>query len=217
MKKRVLKIKMGRNINLNQQNKKSRENFIYSNFIEGIFYLGKIKKYFWFSVILFFVIGLVGFLFPIFFQEEILKLIQDLVKQTEGLGTLELINFIIFNNMKSAFFGMIFGIFLGLVPLGIIVVNGYVLGFVANKSVMVEGISVLWRLVPHGIFELPAIFISTALGLRLGMFLFFYRGKNRGAEFKKWFWNSLKVFILIVIPLLVIAGIIEGVLIGVVG
>src|SRR3989344_576496 len=99
MKKRVLKIKMGRNINLNQQNKKSRENFIYSNFIEGIFYLGKIKKYFWFSVILFFVIGLVGFLFPIFFQEEILKLIQDLVKQTEGLGTLELINFIIFNNM----------------------------------------------------------------------------------------------------------------------
>ena len=30
----------------------------------------------------------------------------------------------------------------------------------------------LFRLLPHGIFELPAIFISLGLGLRFGMFIF---------------------------------------------
>ena len=70
-----------------------------------------------------------------------------------------------------------------------------------------EGIFILWRLLPHGIFEIPAILISTSLGIRLGTDF-----KN----FKKNLKSAIRVFLLIIVPLLVIAGIIEGLFIGLV-
>jgi len=187
--------------------------FVYGNFMEGLEYLKESMNFFWFSFILFFGVSLFGFFYPHLFEEQIIKLISEIIGQTEGLGVFGLISFIINNNIKSSFIGIVFGIFLGLVPLGIIVINGYVLGFVANKSVASGGLLVLWRLLPHGIFEIPAVLISVALGLKLGMFLFIYRGENKWKEFWRWLAGSFKVFLLIVVPLLVFAGLIEGVLI----
>ena len=187
--------------------------FVYNNFKLSLEQIKGLKNYIWFASILFFCFALIGLLLPIFFQEQIINLIKELIEKTEGLSGLELVGFIMFNNIKSAFFAMIFGIFFAIIPFFISLVNGYVLGFVANKTVLIEGWLVLWRLLPHGIFEIPAIMISVALGLRLGMFLFI--SKNKGwKEFKKWVVDSLRIFIFIVIPLLVIAGIIEGILIG---
>jgi stage II sporulation protein M len=206
------------------QNKKTlkiqklpKYNFIYRNFLIAWDYLKEIKNYVWFSTALFFLIGIIGYFFPIFFVDKIKKLIEDLVKQTQGLDLFGLMRFIIANNVQSAVTGTILGVLFAIVPLGIVVINGYVLGFVANKSVNSAGLSVLWRLLPHGIFEIPAIMISVALGIRLGLFLFIYHGKNKRQEFWKWFLNSVRVLIFIIIPLLVIAGIIEGALIWFVG
>ena len=89
-------------------------------------------------------------------------------------------------------------------------INGYVLGFVAYLVVNSDGILVLWRLFPHGIFELPAIFISLGLGLKVGTFIF---QKKKFESLKKYSLNSLRVFLFIVLPLLIIASIIEGSLI----
>jgi len=186
--------------------------FVYSNFRLSLDYIKEIKNYIWFSLILFFGVGILGYIFPVFFEKQILEMVTELIKQTENLGGLELIRFIFINNLKSGFFAMIFGIFLGIVPFVVAVMNGYVLGFVANKIVAIEGIFVLWRLLPHGIFEIPAIMISIGLGLRLGLFLFVSKNKT-WKEFKKWLVDSLRVFVFIVIPLLVIACIIEGILI----
>lgn len=190
--------------------------FVYKNFKLSLDYLKKTKNYVWFSLILFFCIGIFGYLFPVFFEEQILKIISELIEKTEDLGGLQLIKFIFINNLKSGFFAMIFGIFLGIVPFIVAVMNGYVLGFVANKTISIEGILVLWRLLPHGIFEIPAIMISIGLGLRLGLFLFISKNKN-WKEFKKWVGDSLRVFVFIVVPLLVLAAIIEGVLISFLG
>ena len=186
--------------------------FVYKNFKQGLNYLRRLKSYIWFSSLLFFCLALIGFMLPIFFQEQILNLIKDLISRTEGLDTLNLIRFIFINNLKSSFFAMFFGIFFGIIPLIITVVNGYVLGFVANKTVSGEGYLILWRLLPHGIFELPAVLISVALGLKLGSFLFISKNKN-WKEFWEWLKDCFRVFVFIVIPLLVIAGIIEGFLI----
>ena len=106
---------------------------------------------------------------------------------------------------------MIFGIFLGIFPMVVAMLNGYILGFVALLSVSNEGIFVLWRLVPHGVFELPAVFISLGLGLKFGTFFF---QKNKSESFRNYLWNSIKTFVFIVLPLLVIAAIIEGALIA---
>ena len=193
------------------------QKFIYGNFKISLDYVKKIKNYIWFSLVLFLVVGIFGYLFPVFFEEQILNLIAGLIEETEGLGTLGLIRFIFINNLKSSFFAMILGIFFGIIPVAVAVINGYILGFVANKALASEGVLVLWRLLPHGVFEIPAIMISVGLGLKLGSFLFVFKERNKWKEFRKWLIDVLRVFVFVVIPLLILAAIIEGILICLLG
>ena len=105
---------------------------------------------------------------------------------------------------------MVSGILFGIYPLFATIANGFILGFVASISVSEVGFLVLWRILPHGIFELPAIFISFGLGLKIGSFIF---QKKKFKSLKNYSLNSLKVFVFIIIPLLIIAAVIEGALI----
>ena len=195
-----MKMKKQENFNFIEEYKKSwnfireSKNFIYS--VIGIFFI--------FSLIGFFITT------PTIIAEQILKFIEELLLKTQDMGQFELIRFIFFNNIQSSFFGMIFGVFLGIFPILAVVANGYVLGFVASLVVNDGGILVLWRLFPHGIFELPAIFISLGLGLKIGTFIF---QEKKFESLKKYSLNSLRVFLFIVLPLLIIAAIIEGSLI----
>ena len=126
----------------------------------------------------------------------------------------EIITFIFLNNIQSSFTGMLFGIILGIFPIIAVIVNGYLVGFVSAKAVEVGGMSILLQLLPHGIFELPALFISLGLGLKLGTFIF---KKNKFKTLGSYLVKSMKVFFFIVIPLLAIAAVIEGSLIALAG
>jgi len=175
-------------------------------------YLKESKNFIYAIIIIFFIFALISFFVPApdSIKEQILNFIKELLEQTKNMSHQELIKFIFLNNLQASFFGMVFGIFLGIISVMFAVVNGYLLGFVALISVKSEGALILWRLLPHGIFELPAIFISLGLGLRLGTFIF---QKKKSKSVKEFFWNSLRVFLFIVIPLLIIASIIEASLI----
>ena len=235
-------------------NKENTDNFIYRNFKQSLIDIKKVKLYFLFSLILFLFVGIIGLSFPVFFEEQIYNLLRELIGKTENLGLVELIQFIIYNNMSTSFIGMLSGILLMVPSLFVLIINGYILGFVANKSIFVEGITVLWRLFPHGVFELPAVLISLSLGIRIGYSLMYnclklYNKKLDNftiflviilsiiffpiafivyiiltlinARLRKNFYGkiveSLRTFIFVIIPLLVIAGIIEGMLIVVMG
>ena len=142
----------------------------------------------------------------VFFDE----LLRELAEKTAGLGPGELIWFIFQNNLISSFIGLLFGVFLGIFPIIGTLINGLLLGYVYSMVSVTEGLGVIWMLIPHGIFELPAVFISLGLGLKLGMFIF---AKNKKKELFERLNKSLKVFLMIVLPLLIIAAIIEGILI----
>lgn len=176
-KKRVIEVKKN---SKKDSNKFSLNEFIYGNFRLALKSLGQIKRYVLFSLILFLISGIIGYIFPQLFEKQVLELIKQLVEQTKGLSGIELIKFIIYNNVKSAFIGLIFGVFFALVPVGILLVNGYVIGFVANKAVQFESIFVLWRLFPHGIFEIPAIMISIGIGIKIALFPFYIKEKAKG-------------------------------------
>lgn len=195
-----------------KKKKKNLNKFVYGNFKEGLRFIKESKRYIYFSFLLFFFFGLIGFLFPIFFKEQILEMIKELISKTYGLSVFELVGFIFKNNLTSSFFAIFLGIFFGLFPIFILILNGYLLGFVSYSVVSQDSIFVLWRLLPHGIFEIPAIMISAGLGLKLGLSLF-YKIIGKKINFIEILINSFKVFVFIIIPLLFIAGIIEGVLI----
>jgi len=175
-------------------------------------YIKESKKFIYFAILIFLIFGIVGFFIPApeFLSEYIVDYLKILLEKTEGFSQLDWIKFIFSNNVQSSFFAMIFGIAVGVYPLFGAIVNGYLLGFVASMGVVDGGFFVLWKILPHGVFELPAIFISLGLGLKLGSFIF---EKNIKESFKIFFFNSLRVFFYVVLPLLVVAAIIEGILI----
>lgn len=177
-------------------------------------YIKESKNFIYSAIVLFCMFVFIGFLFPAPTNiiEPLLNYLKELIAQTQGMNTTELISFIFFNNLQSSFFGIIFGVIFGIFPILVTIANGYILGFVGSLSVQAEGWMVLFRLLPHGIFELPAAFISFGLGIKFGTFMF---KKNKLKSFNSFFVNSLRVFLLIVVPLLILAAIIEGMLISV--
>jgi stage II sporulation protein M len=175
-------------------------------------YVKESKKFIYFMTGVFAVFLLIGFFIPPseFLYDRIMEYIRELLGKTETMSSLELTWFIISNNVVSTFLSISFGVVLGIFPVVNSVVNGYLLGFVSLVSVENGGFLTLWKLFPHGIFELPAVFISLGLGARLGTFIF---QKKKMKAFGNYLLNSLKVFSLIIVPLLIIAGIIEGIII----
>jgi len=166
------------------------------------------KNCIYFGISVFVITILIGYFFPMFFTEEILEVLKSLALAFEGLTTFQIIIKILFNNSMVTLLTIIMGIIFGILPLWTTIQNGYIIGFIINKVIESEGPLVLWRLLPHGIFELPAIFISIGLGLKIGEKVI--KRDNPGL----FLLDSLRVFLLIILPLLIIAAIIEGLLIG---
>lgn len=189
-------------------------NFFRSKIEHSFEYLKKSKKFILISFLVFLIFSFIGFF--INFPEEVslyfLNYFEELIKETSQLGTFELILFLLSNNMSASFFGLFSGVFFGVFPFFGALLNGFVLGFASNLSVVENGFFSLFSLLPHGVFELPALFISLGLGLKLGWVFLknFFKGDILKRELK----NSFEVFIFIVLPLLALAAIIEGILIS---
>lgn len=184
------------------------EYFLKKWFKDSISYLKELKLWILYVVLFFFLFSLFGFFVSP--SEEIYSLLtsffKDLIEKTSGMSFFQLFWFILQNNFQASFLGLCLGVFFGVVPIFFMLINGYVLGFASRLSVNAEGVLSLWRLFPHGIFELPALFLSIAFGIKLGAFLF-YPHKLKYLKF--YFKKSIKAFLVIVIPLLIIAAFIE--------
>jgi len=169
------------------------------------------SKYYVMAVALAFLIPVIfGFIFPIFLGDFIEQFVKQVVSETEGLGFFQLFIFIFENNLKTSFIGMIFGVIFGIVPVIFALFNGYVLGYVMGKASGSLGAGVFLKILPHGVFEIPALILSLSAGLRIG-FSYFYKKKKRG--FMETVSNSLKLFLFVILPLLLIAAFIETCLI----
>lgn len=188
--------------------KEKKENFLVRNYRDSWRFFVKTKKHILFAAILFFLFAIIGFVFPIFFQEEIANFVKLLSAKAASLSWLGLIWFILLNNVRASILALVLGVLVGIFPVIMLITNGYVLGFVARHSVNHGGIFVLWKILPHGVFELPAIIMSAGIGIYLGTILF-----RKDRKFRKDFVDAIRFFIFVVVPLLIVAGIIEGTLI----
>ncbi len=193
-----------------------KDNFWERNYKESWNYIKDSRKFIYAVIWVFVFFVILGAFVPVpaDIASKIQAFIEQLLTQTQGLSWPGLIGFIFFNNIQSSFTGMIFGVIFGIFSIFTTAINGYVVGFVALLAVREGGPTVLWRLFPHGIFELPALFISLGLGLKFGTFIL---QKDKLKSFKEYLLNSLRVFVFVVLPLLAIAAIIEGTLIFFVG
>ena len=113
------------------------------------------------------------------------------------------------NNLRAMVLGVLYGfipfLYLPALALG---VNAAILGMLAS---LIDGQWLLLAagILPHGIFELPALFLSLAAGLCLCKNINIYIRKNEKGVMKPLLLNILRVVVLLVLPLLVIAAVME--------
>lgn len=196
-----------------KKNKSSWKKEFANSFEESLRYISLCKNYVYLIISVFLISSLFGYFNSnqLGFIDEAIK---DILSKTQGLDALELLWFIFSNNVTSAVSSLFLGLLFGVFPLFNAIFNGALLGYVYSKAVPIAGFGVIWKILPHGIFELPAIFISLGLGLHLGMSIF---TRNKLKTVKERFIGSLKAFLAVVVPLLMLAAIIESFLIFFVG
>ncbi len=184
---------------------KKRKTTAGSLFTEAKEFLASSSREIIFALLIMLAFIFIGYMFPDFLLNEQAKLFENIVKSIPTDNPISTILFIIQNNLRASAIGMFLGV-LVFVPFLVLAMNGFVIGAVVNRAIETLGLTAMLRLFPHGIFELPAIIISDGIGIRIALGIF--RKESLGANYRK----ALLVFVFIVLPLLVIAGIIEGIL-----
>jgi len=133
----------------------------------------------------------------------------------QNLNILGKIIFIFLNNLLVALISVFLGAILGLFPIFIALMNGFVVGIVAGKVLESNGIGyLLVGLVPHGVFEIPAILIAIGLGLKFGYLIIstiisILLGKSTKDNEFKLFIRELKPAFKIILILLCIGAFVE--------
>lgn len=173
----------------------------------------KIYPYFILFAILFFSSGASGYFYaqshPDLASESFSMLSQQFEVITE-LHPAMIFLFIFFNNFIKALIATATGFFFGLIPIFFITFNGYIIGLVVYVGGANIGMyQIMMRLIPHGIFEVPAILLACSYGLWAGKQ--FYRRTFRKEEI------SIKSVIIqasykclrVVFPILLVAAVVE--------
>lgn len=142
-------------------------------------------------------------------MEDLLGFVS-LLMETEPLISVLLI---FMNNFISMAQMLILGVIAGISPLFTLGVNGALIGVLLSVAAQ-EGIpllpTVLYGILPHGIFELSAFFLCGAIGLKFGYHCIAspLPGKTRMQSFR-YIWKEAISIIPIVVGLLLVAAFIE--------
>lgn len=141
--------------------------------------------------------------------EGILSNIPDPTEST----SLEMFTAILSNNVLASFLFLASGIVVGIPPLMFIIVNGFFVGWVSYSVASELGLGfVVSSLLPHGIIEIPAITLCAAMGVGLGYQLI--NKLRRIGGLQRYVQDSLSLFVKRIVPLLIVAAIIETALIA---
>jgi uncharacterized membrane protein SpoIIM required for sporulation len=119
-------------------------------------------------------------------------------------------SFIMVNNIKVSFLAFALGILLGLGTVLVLISNGFMLGVIGAGISRSPSAIYFWSFVaPHGVVELPAIVISAAAGLLLGLAVI-EPGNYSRLDALKVAGRQAAVLMFGVIVFLVFAGLVEG-------
>ncbi len=137
--------------------------------------------------------------------------LQDLLgtfPDVSNMGLVELFGYVVANNAFKSLLFMIGGLLGGVLPLFFVVFNGFFIGWVAYSLGSTVGLGfVAAGLMPHGIFEIPAIILAMSIGMSLGYALL-NRLRGQGDLWRETR-LALGLFINRVLPLLILAAVIE--------
>ena len=168
----------------------------------GLFLLGSISGFYIFKVLLNNNPEII---------DSFLKEFQDMFGPLKEMTSLEIFFTIFFINTRTSFLIMMLGVFFGFFPFLSLWGNGTVVGLIYGKFIAEGGnpLVFLMGILPHGVIEIPAILLAASQGFRIGKEVIFPPlGKSRSESLRVNIKKGLKLFA-IIIPLLLVAALIE--------
>lgn len=176
------------------------------------------RSYIFWSGAIFLLGWLIGGLFPTQLFSVVsdqIDHIRQLAEKTQANDSALYTCWVIFkNNLFAAIVMIVSGIAFGVFTVLALLINGMIIGVVFGVIGGHAGVSywetIVVGLLPHGIFELTAIFIAAAFGLKLGRVLIVpLKDKTRAQSFGQ-VWREIARVAIVIALLLVVAAGVEG-------
>ena len=135
---------------------------------------------------------------------------EDPMAVYKQMGEMDMFLGITVNNIKVALYAFVFGIFLGLGTIFMIMQNAIMLGsfqyFFYEQGLFWESVRTIWI---HGAIEISVIIVAACAGLVVGKSMLFPGTYTRLTSFVRGVKAGLKI-VLSTVPFFIIAGFLEG-------
>jgi len=162
--------------------------------------LKAVRKYIFAAIVLFVAGNILAIVIPTV-GERVIAAALEYFKPFKDKNALELFVAIFLQNASSAFLAIVYGFLLGLVP----AFGAFFNGIAAGAIVQVYPLDA-FKIIPHGLFELPALFIAWGLGMWCAGGLF-HAARLETIIFR--IKKSLNIYLSLIVPLLIIAAVVE--------
>ena len=173
-----------------------------------------IRPYFSILALLFVASFLGGTFAPPAIRKQLTDIFQEVVGNYQGVAGGTLFFNILVQNVMASIFVLVSGAGLGIVPTFAIGSNGFGLGVLYRNAADASGYSkAVLKVLPYGVFEIPALLIAASYGLWLGMIVVRKMRGRGGPLLKSHVGHAFRRYFGVVFPLLVIAAAIETALI----
>lgn len=149
-------------------------------------------------------------IYPEYARREI-EIMKEFLKNfsSRDIHPFTIFSIIVLNNSIKSFVAMVLGILLGVAPILFVMINGTIIGIFANVfGEEIGTMSFVLKILPHGILEIPAVILASSYGVWLG--IEFVRDRKNIDKHLRFATNK---FVKIVLPMLIIAAMIETYLI----
>jgi stage II sporulation protein M len=137
--------------------------------------------------------------------------LADFVKHFSGMPRVQLAAAIFLNNAVKTLLAILLGFLLGIIPVIFLVANGVALGvaWILSSDARGPWLSLL-TLLPHGILELPAVFLGTGIGLMIGVAVFRSMTRRGETTLASELTLALRYYCSVIVPLLFAAALVEA-------
>lgn len=173
-----------------------------------------IKPYILILASIFVAAFLAGTIAPASVRMEATKAFQFVANTFREVSGGTLFFYLLANNLMATILIMVSGLLFGVIPVLAIGTNGFLLGVLYRQVAEIQGYSkAAFQVLPHGVFEIPALLIAASYGLWLGAMVI-RRVQGKG-EFPLRFHvgHASREYLAVVFPLLIVAAAIETALI----
>jgi len=157
---------------------------------------------------------LAGTVAPVPLQKEATEAFKFIADEFQRHSGGALFFYILTHDLVASILFLFTGLFFGILPILAIGANGFLLGVLYRQ--VAEGIGywkAAWKVLPHGVFEIPALLIAASYGLWLGVMVVRRMRGKESTPLRSHIGHASRQYLAVVFPLLIVAAAVETALI----